>query len=145
MVKNLVYKTHISQYICGKGQHNGGNMKKKIILIIAIIIFIGLTFFIVLYNKKEYVEIKTNNACTISSFTLTDNGTEIEVKLNNESKSILNIDKIKVILYDSSNNKIKIINQNFNKVIDPNEDYALKINEKNNIHQQLKLNALCIH
>ena len=106
-------------------------MKKKIILIIGIVVVLICILILIINNsKKEEVKVSDKNACTITSFTLTDTGTEIEIKINNSSKENINLSKLNVDLYDSSNKKIKYIEKNLSNEVKPNSDVSIKINEK---------------
>lgn len=101
-------------------------MKKTIIVVILIglliILFIG---FLILKKDKKEITVLNEDVCKIESFTLTDNGTEIEVSIN----SNLTIKKININLYDSNNKKIKTIEKNIGKEIKNNE--LIKIEDKN--------------
>lgn len=114
-------------------------MKKKIILIVGIIVVLICVLFLIINNSKKEVEISDNNACMIASFTLTDTGTEIEVRINNSSKENINLSKLHLDLYDSSNNKIKYIEKSLDNEVKPNSNVSIKINEKDKYPSVAKL------
>ena len=114
-------------------------MKKKVVLIIGIIVVLICILILIINNSKKEVEISDKNACTISSFTLTDIGTEIEVRINNSSKENINLRKLHLDLYDSSNNKIKYIEKSLDNEVKPNSNVSIKINEKDKYPSVAKL------
>ena len=94
-------------------------MKKKIIMFAILIIIILINFLISNQDKKENLE---KDICKIETFTLTDNGTEIEISI--DSKDYIN--RVKIYLYDSNSQKIKTINKTINKKIKCNEIIKIK-------------------
>lgn len=114
-------------------------MKKKVVLIIGIIVVLICILILIINNSKKEVEISDKNVCTISSFTLTDTGTEIEVRINNSSKENINLSKLHLDLYDSSNNKIKYIEKSLDNEVKPNSNVSIKINEKDKYPSVAKL------
>lgn len=100
-------------------------MKKKIILIIGIILALISIIILNFKTSKKEVKINDKSACTISSFTLTDAGTEIEVKISSPKE----ITKVSVELYDN-NKKIKTMKKsiknksNKNIIFKSKEKYA---------------------
>ncbi len=105
-------------------------MKKKIFicLIIIVIIVIALVLFINYSNKKTVSKI--NTMCEIASFTLGDNGTEIEVKITNDTNKNLKLDSLNLDLYDTSNKKIKSLNKKITRELKADNYISLKINFK---------------
>lgn len=84
-------------------------MKNKRLIIILIIILIILTLILAI-NHKEKTKIDTKNIKAITeSFTITDIGTQIDVKIKNNNKKETKIKNIKATLYDTSNKKIKVL------------------------------------
>ena len=107
-------------------------MSKKIAiisLIIVIAITITILIIFVFQNKKTITKVK-DNICNISTFTITDNGTEIDVTINNQTSKNINLNKVTVELYDSNNKKIKTINKKIEKKVKTNGRILIQINEK---------------
>ena len=102
------------------------NKKIFICLIIIVIIVITLGPFINHSNKKTVSKI--NTTCEIASFTLGDNGTEIEVKITNDTNKNLKLDNLNVDLYNTSNKKIKSLNKKVTKELKVGNSISLKIN-----------------
>ena len=107
-------------------------MKKKIPIITILLIIALITNLFLLVNKqKENEKIETTNIkATTESFTLTDNGTEIEVKIDNQNEKETTIKNIQAILYDSSNKEITTLE--YKKEIKIKKEKIVKItsNEK---------------
>lgn len=104
------------------------NKKIFICLIIIVIIAIVLGLFINCSNKETVSKI--NTTCEIASFTLGDNGTEIEVKITNDTNKNLKLDSLNLDLYDTSNKKIKSLNKKVTKELKVSNSVSLKINSK---------------
>ena len=107
-------------------------MKKTLIATLTILII--LTIIILLIGNKELKkgnkeDIK-NIKVTTETFTLTDNGTEIEVKLKNKNKKDIVINNINITLYDSENKKITTIKYNKKIELKENKEKIVKITEK---------------
>ena len=85
------------------------NKKIFICLIIIVIIAIVLVLFINCSNKETVSKI--NTTCEIASFTLGDKGTEIEVKITNDTNRNLKLDSLNLDLYDTSWENPQFINQ----------------------------------
>ena len=85
-------------------------MQKKCIitLMFAIGVIIILSIIFILQNEK--ITKVTDHICEISSFTITDNVTEIDI--NNTINKNIDLNKITLELCDSTNNKINTINKN---------------------------------
>ena len=83
-------------------------VNKKLILILTVILVIIITLLIVSNKKEEKIDIKNIKAIT-ESFTITDIGTQIDVKIKNNNKKEAKIKNIKATLYDTSNKKITVL------------------------------------
>ena len=105
---------------------------KKIIIPIIVVLMILTIIILVVGNKeqqKDKQEIK-NIKVTTQTFTLTDNGTEIEVKLKNNSAKEITIKHINITLSDSQNKKITTIGYNKKTTIKDNKEKTIKIVDK---------------
>lgn len=102
---------------------------KKIIIPITVfsIILIIIVVIINTDNKEKESNIK-NIKATTETFTLTDNGTEIEVKLENKNDSEIEIKGVEATLYDSSNKKITTLK--YDKKIKIEKNKIIKITSK---------------
>lgn len=105
-------------------------MRKKVIISLIIVIAIIISLLIIVsQNKKTITKVK-DNICEISSFTLGDNGTEIGITINNTTSKSINLNKVTVDLYDTSNKKIKSLNKTIENKVKPNSRISIKINDK---------------
>lgn len=105
--------------------------KNKILTIVAIVIitFILLIIGIVIKHKNNYYEIKTGNineeviikdiSAKLVSIELKDYSSFVTVELKNISKKNLEIDAIKLYLFDENNNEITNFVDFVNKTIEP--------------------------
>lgn len=100
-------------------------MKKITVTVIVILIIVILTGFLILKNDRKEITKSNKDICQIESFTLTDNGTEIEISIDSK----LTVEKVKINLYDSNNKKVKTIEKSIGKKTNNNE--IIKIDEKN--------------
>lgn len=98
-------------------------MKKKIMILVILIIILLTGFLILNKGEKEKLE---KDSCKIETFTLTDNGTEIEVSIDSKEY----VDRININLYDSTNKKIKTIEKKIGKKIKSNELIKIKENKQ---------------
>jgi len=105
-------------------------MKK--IIIPLIIILIVLTIIIVLVTHSTHTKSKEENLkyikATTETFTLTDNGTEIEVKLTNKNEDNVIINGVEATLYNTENQKITTLN--YNKEVTLKKDKIVRITSK---------------
>ena len=108
-------------------------MKKILISILTILIILTIIILLLIGNKElkkgNKEEIK-NIKATTETFTLTDNGTEIEVKLKNQNKKDIVINNINITLYDSENKKITTIKYNKKIELKESKEKIIKITEK---------------
>lgn len=106
-------------------------MKRKKIISLIIIILIIITLLITFTTKNKPTITKVHdNICEVYAFTLTDNGTEIDISINNNTSQNINLNKINLELYDSNNKKIKVIKKNIDNKLKPNSKTAFKIKEQ---------------
>ena len=103
-------------------------MKRKIILIISIILALILVFIIINITFKSNEKTKEEKStCKLVALTITDNGTEIEIEVNNKSNKNKKIRTLVIDLYDSSNKKIQTIKQEENSILKAKESKTFKI------------------
>ena len=102
-------------------------MKKIIFIIIPIILILLAVFIVVVYNKNEKQTEFKNISTTTETFTITDNGTEIDVLIKNNNVKEIIINEIDVNLYNSQNKKIKTINYNKKIIIKSKQQKIIKI------------------
>ena len=100
-------------------------MKKKVVLFTIPIVIIVMAIMITILNNKE-VQVENKNVCKILSFTINDNGTDIEVKVNDKNYQNLIWNEVVIYLYDSNDNTIKKIN----KKVGNNNDFFIHLKEK---------------
>ncbi len=103
---------------------------KKIIIpitVFSIILTIIIVVIINTDNKEKESNIK-NIKATTETFTLTDNGTEIEVKLENKNEDSVEIKDVEATLYNTENKKITTLN--YNKEVTIKKDKIIKITSK---------------
>lgn len=104
-------------------------MKKTMIIIISILIILMTLIIVITKEEKQFQKQIINNVKTeTQSFTLTDNGTEIDVKLINKNDGTIIIREIIAILYDSADKKITSLK--YNKEIKLKKEKTIKIISK---------------
>ena len=104
---------------------------RKILIPILIILIILTIIIVVLTNSnetKQKEENLKNIKATTETFTLTDNGTEIEVKLTNKNEDSVKIKNVEATLYNTENKKITTLK--YNKEITIKKDKIIKITSK---------------
>ena len=104
--------------------------KRKLLIIVIVIIFIMfiLMFFVTRHDK--IVKIEDKNSCELISLTITDNGTEIEVQVNNNSNKTKKLNYLSIDLYDSNNKKLKTIKQKERSIVEPKSNKIFKITDQ---------------
>ncbi len=102
-------------------------MKKIVIPILSILIILTIIIFVVTHsnNLKQQEKNIKNIKATTETFTLTDNGTEIEVRLTNKNEDNVKIKNIEATLYNTENKKITTLN--YNKEVTIKKDKIIKI------------------
>ncbi len=105
-------------------------MRKVLIPILTILIILTVIIVVVTHsnNTKQKEENLKNIKATTETFTLTDNGTEIEVKLTNKNEDSVKIKGVEATLYNTENKKITTLN--YNKEITIKKDKIIKITSK---------------
>ncbi len=105
-------------------------MKKIIIPILTILIILTIVIVVVTHsnNTNQKEENIKNIKATTETFTLTDNGTEIEVKLTNKNEDSVKIKNVEATLYNTENKKITTLN--YKKEITIKKDKIIKITSK---------------
>ncbi len=104
-------------------------MKKIIFITISTLILSSLIIVVIFnYNKNEKQTNRKNINATTETFTITDKGTEIEVKLINKNNHEILVKQIITTLYDSQNKKITFLN--YKKEIQVKKEKNIKITSK---------------
>lgn len=106
---------------------------KKIIFITIPIILILLSIIIVAmfnHNKTQSQTELENIKATTETFSIGDNGTEIDVLLKNENKKDVTINIIEANLYNTQNKKIKTIKYSKQTTVKGQKDVVIKIKSK---------------
>lgn len=97
---------------------------KKIIIVIMVL---SLPIILCGCQKKEAQDMG-NIEIKEQSFSISDNGTEIEVLLKNDND--ITLEKIEAILYDSENKQIGIIDYNKQIILKSNKSTTIKLISK---------------
>ena len=112
-------------------------MRKKIILFTTTSIILIIIIAIIIINNQE-VQFEDRSVCKISSFTITDDGTDIEVKINDKNSKNSKWNEVAIYLYDSNSNIIKKINKKLSK----DNNLSIHIKEKEKYTQVEKMDCV---
>ena len=104
--------------------------KRKLLIIAIVIIFIMFILMFFVTRHEKIVKIEDKNSCELISLTITDNGTEIEVQVNNNSNKTKKLNHLSIDLYDSNNKKLKTIKQKERSIVEPKSNKRFKITDQ---------------
>lgn len=103
-------------------------MKKKIIIAISVLVVLVILILIIASISSKNSEKKLDNLdIKQETFTITDNGTEMDVSIKNNNNEDVSIEKIEAIIYDDQNKEIGKINQTKKTDIAKNGKIVIKL------------------
>ncbi len=103
-------------------------MKKRIMIISLFVLIIIVIVCILRTTSPKLIDKKESKlTCKMEAYTVTDNGTEVDVKLKNDNDKEIEINKIKMTLYNSNNEKIKDIEKEINITLKSKKSLVTKL------------------
>ncbi len=103
-------------------------MKKKIIIAVSVLVCLVILILIIASMGTKNKEKKLNNLdFKQETFTITDNGTEIDVSIKNNNKEDLIIENVEATIYDDQNKEIGKIIQKDKTEIGKNKKVVIKL------------------
>lgn len=105
-------------------------MKKKIVIIVIILLVLIFVVFNFQRGNQTINKKEKNIYCEMETYTITDTGTEIDVKLKNNNANEIKIDKMEISLYNTAKQEIKKITKNLKTKLMKNQETTIKLNLK---------------
>ena len=103
-------------------------MKKKIIIAVSVLVALAILVLIIVNVTNKSNEKKLDNLeLKEETFTITDNGTEIDVSIKNNNKEEISIESIEAVIYDDQNKEIGKITQKEKTEIGKNKKIVIKL------------------
>lgn len=107
-------------------------MKKIICITIPIVLILLSIIIVVMFNHnkvKSQTELE-NIKATTETFSIGDNGTEIDVLLKNNNDKDITVNEVEANLYNTQDKKIKTIKYSKKIVINGKKEKTIKIKDK---------------